>query len=102
MLEKPLQGVISTSGTNVLTAPSNSTIKLLVFTVNNSIAYTFTVSKYSKATNKTVVIYSVNLSAGDTLIDERSYILNPGDYITFTSSVSGTTYELTYFLYGTT
>jgi hypothetical protein len=102
MTEKPVQGVISTSGTKVLTAPSNSGVKLLVFTVRNSVAYTFTLTKYNKTANLSTVIYSLNLSAGDTVIDERTYVLNPGDYIQFTSSVPGTTYELTYFLYGTT
>jgi hypothetical protein len=59
---------------------------------NNSIAYTLTVSKYTSATSSTTQVYSINLSAGDTVTDTFKYHLDEGDYITATSSVAGTTF----------
>jgi hypothetical protein len=59
---------------------------------NNSIAYTLTVSKYTLATSSTTQVYSINLSAGDTVTDTIKYHLDEGDYITATSSVAGTTF----------
>jgi hypothetical protein len=59
---------------------------------NNPIAYILTVSKYTAATASTTKVYSINLSAGDTVTDTFNYHLDEGDYITATSSVAGTTF----------
>ena len=58
----------------------------------NSSAYTLTVSRYSKKTNRTDIVYQYALSAGDTVLDSSQYILNYGDILYARSSVAGTTY----------
>ena len=86
------QGTLSTSGTILHTAPENNISELYSMRFNNSIAYTLTVSKYTLATSSTTQVYSINLSAGDTVTDTFKYHLDEGDYITATSSVAGTTF----------
>lgn len=86
------QGTLSTSGTIIHTAPDNNVSELRYMRFNNSLAYTLTVSKYTLSTTTTTQVYSVNLSAGDTITDSFPYFLNEGDYITVTSSISGTTF----------
>ena len=86
------QGTLSTSGTIIHTAPDNNVSELRYMRFNNPLAYTLTVFKYTLATTTTTKVYSVNLSAGDTITDSFPYFLNEGDYITVTSSISGTTF----------
>ena len=86
------QGTLSTSGTVLHTGPDNNISELYSMRFNNSIAYTLTVSKYTLATSSTTQVYSINLSAGDTVTDTFKYHLDEGDYITATSSVAGTTF----------
>ena len=86
------QGTLSTLGTVIHTAPDNNVSELRYMRFNNSSAYTLTVSKYTASTAATTQVYSVNLSAGDTITDSFPYFLNEGDYITVTSSIAGTTF----------
>lgn len=86
------QGTLSTSGTIIHTAPDNNVSELRYMRFNNPLAYILTVSKYTASTTTTTQVYSVTLSAGDTITDSFPYFLNEGDYITVTSSVSGTTF----------
>jgi hypothetical protein len=86
------QGTLSTSGTILHTAPENNISELYSMRFNNPVAYTLTVSKHTAATSSTTQVYSINLSAGDTVTDTFKYHLDEGDYITATSSVAGTTF----------
>jgi hypothetical protein len=86
------QGTLSTLGTTIHTAPDNNASELRYMRFNNALAYTLTVSKYTSATAATTQVYSVNLSAGDTITDSFPYFLNEGDYIRVTSSIAGTTF----------
>jgi hypothetical protein len=87
-------GNVSTLETKLYVVPANYVADLLSIRFNNSKAYTLTVSKYSQATQSASVLYSLNLSAGDTVTDNFPYYLDSGDYLIATSSISGTHYTI--------
>ena len=84
------QGTLSTLGTIIHTAPDNNVSEIRLLRFNNPSAYTLTLTKYTSGTPTQV--YSVNLSAGDTITDSFQYFLNEGDYIKATSNIAGTTF----------
>jgi len=93
MAEVVEQGVLSTGGTVIFTGTSSSVCaKVFNIRINNSSAYTITLQRYEAATSTTTTIYSVTLSAGDTLTDNLGYALSLGDQIIITSSIAGSTY----------
>lgn len=61
----------------------------------NASAYILTVSRYSKAANRTDVLYQYNLSAGDTVLDTTTYLLDYGDILYAKSNIAGTIYLAT-------
>lgn len=87
-------GNVSTLETRLYIVPANFAADLLSLRFNNSRAYTLTVSKYTEATKNSVVLYTLNLSAGDTVTDNFPYYLDEGDYLTATSNISGTHYTI--------
>jgi hypothetical protein len=76
-----------TSGGQVLS-------KILAMRFNNSAAYDLKLEKYEASTSTTTTIYDLTLSAGDTVTDNLSYALNPGDQLIATSNIVGTTYYI--------
>jgi hypothetical protein len=84
------QGTLSVSGTILHTAPDNNVSEIRLLRFNNPAAYTLTLRKYTAGVPTQV--YSVNLSAGDTITDSFQYFLDENDYIHATSSVAGTTF----------
>ena len=84
------QGTLSTLGTIIHTAPDNNVSEIRLLRFNNPSAYTLTLTKYTSGTPTQV--YSINLSAGDTITDSFQYFLNEGDYIKATSNIAGTTF----------
>jgi hypothetical protein len=87
-------GNVSTLETKLYIVPANYVADLLSLRFNNSKAYTLTVSKYTQATKSASILYTLNLSAGDTVTDNFPYYLDSGDYLTATSSISGTHYTI--------
>ena len=88
------QGELSITGTILITG-GISTIaldKLVTIRLNNPLAYVVSLYKYESLTNTTVLLYNLNLSAGDTLTDNLAYSLNAGDQIIGYSDIPGTTY----------
>jgi hypothetical protein len=81
------QGILSTSGTAIHTAPDNnmSEVTFMRF-CNASVSCNVTVQKGS------TIIYSVDLAAGDVLTDDDLYVLEENELMTATSSVAGTSY----------
>lgn len=65
-------------------------VSLLRF--RNASSYVLTLSRYSKKSNRTDIIYQYTLAAGDTVLDATQYLLNNGDILYARSSVAGTTY----------
>ena len=96
MAEFSKQGNIAVTGTILYTGSiSNiSLTKVLILRFNNPAAFQLRLSKFEAATSTTTIIYNLNLSAGDTLTDNLSYALNPGDRLIATSSIAGTTYYI--------
>lgn len=94
MSEISKQGSVSTSGTILYTGSSGGVLLTKVSTLrfNNPAAYNLVLEKYESATATTSVIYDLSLSAGDTLTDNFTYALNPGDQLIATASITGTTY----------
>jgi hypothetical protein len=84
------QGTILLSGTIMHTAPENNSSQIRYMRFNNPSAYTLTLKKYTSGSP--TKIYSINLSAGDTVTDSFPYFLNENDYIEATSNVLGTTF----------
>lgn len=89
-----LIGELSTTGTVFFVSPTRTISKVITLRFNNPAAYTLTLAKYDASTSNTVTVYTLNLSAGDTVTDSFVYILNPGEYLTATSSILGTSYIL--------
>jgi hypothetical protein len=93
MAEFSKQGILSITGTLLATGGAN-TIFTKVFNLrfNNPLAYTIQLYKYEAATTTTTLIYNLSLSAGDTVTDNFTYALNPGDELKAFSNIAGTTY----------
>lgn len=93
MAEFSKQGDVSVTGTVLYTGTSGTLLsKILILRFNNPAAYDLKLEKYDALTSTTVTIYDLTLSAGDTVTDDLSYALNPGDELIATSSIAGTTY----------
>lgn len=94
MAEFSKQGNLSTTGTLLFTGGSGGALlsKVLNLRFNNPLAYTIQLYKYDAATTITTLIYNLSLSAGDTVTDNFTYALNPGDTVTAFSNIVGTTY----------
>lgn len=91
------QGELGTTDTVIKsTSPSPGSISSVSgMRFRNPSAYTLTVSRYSKVSNRTDVLYQYTLSAGDTVLDMNLYLLEPGDILYAKSSITGTTYMAT-------
>lgn len=61
----------------------------------NPSGYTLTINVYDKYSNTTVTTTLMSLSAGDQLIEDDELYLEPGDKITVTSNITGTTFIVT-------
>lgn len=97
MAEISKQGDLALTGTVLYTGSSNGGVyltKILSLRFNNPVAYDLKLEKFEFATTTTTVIYDLSLSAGDTVTDNFTYALNPGDQLIATSNVAGTTYYL--------
>jgi hypothetical protein len=94
MAEFSIQGDLSTTGTVLYTGGSGTPLlsKILNLRFNNPLAYTIQLYKYEAATTITTLIYDLSLSAGDTVTDNFTYALNPGDQLKAYSNIVGTTY----------
>jgi hypothetical protein len=87
------QGDVGLTNTTIKTNSVYGSITIVNFLrFRNPAAYTLTLSRYSKKTNRTDVVYQYALSAGDTVVDTTQYILNYGDVLYVRSSVTGTIY----------
>ena len=94
MAEFSKQGTVAIAGTTIHTGGSGGTYLSRVVTLrfNNTSAYNFKLQKYEAATSTTTTIYDLTLSAGDTVTDNLTYVLNPGDKLIASSNIAGTTY----------
>ena len=90
----PLQGTIGPGSTTIFTVSPNSGCNVGNIRVHNPAAYDFTLTKYQASTASTIIVYSLSLSAGDTVTDTFPYVFEPGDQLIFTSSIAGTTYQV--------
>jgi hypothetical protein len=96
MAEFSKQGNVAVTGTVLFTGSSSVSLltKVLTLRFNNPAAFQLRLSKFEAATSTTTIIYTLNLSSGDTLTDSLSYALNPGDQLIATSNIAGTTYYI--------
>jgi hypothetical protein len=94
MAQKPIQGEVSTTGTKIENPKSLSFTAVINFRINNPLAYTFTLKKYEADTDTLITLYSVDLDAGDTLLDEYVLTINGKDYVELISSIAGTYYTM--------
>ena len=96
MTEFSNQGELSStsSGTLLATGTLSTSLldKLLIIRLHNPLAYVVSLYKYESLTNSTVLLYNLNLSAGDTLTDGLLYLLNAGDQLIAYSNILGTSY----------
>lgn len=94
MAEFSKQGTLATLGTVIHTgvASESFTSKVSLLRFNNPAAYTLTIKRYDAATATTVTLYTLTLSAGDTVTDNFNYSLEPGDQLIAQSNITGTTY----------
>jgi hypothetical protein len=96
MVEFSKQGNVAVTGTVLFTGSGDISLltKVLALRFNNPAAFQLILSKFEAATSTTTIIYTLNLSAGDTLTDNLSYALNSGDQLIATSNIAGTTYYI--------
>lgn len=94
MAEFSKQGDLSITGTILHTGDDSSIAlsRVISLRFNNPVAYTLKLEKFEALTSTTTVIYDLSLAAGDTVTDNLSYALNPGDELIATSNIVGTTY----------
>jgi len=94
MAEFSIQGTLSITGTVLYTGATGGALlsKITNLRFNNPIAYTVQLYKYEASTSTTTLIYNLSLSAGDTVTDNFTYALNPGDQLKAYSNIVGTTY----------
>jgi hypothetical protein len=95
MTEFSNQGELSSTSSGTFLAvgtTSTSLNKLLIIRLHNPLAYSIQLYKYESLTKKTLLLYSLNLSAGDIVTDNLVYALNNGDQIIAYSDIPGTTY----------
>lgn len=92
MIEIPIQGLVSITGTTLYTVPITKKARFITITATNPAAYVLTLTKFDKSLNNTIVIFSYTLNAGDSVIDQTGYYLREGDKLILTSSVPGTNY----------
>jgi hypothetical protein len=95
MGEFSIQGTLSTTGTVLATGTTSVNAilsKVMNLRFNNPLAYTIQLYKYDAATTTTTLLYNLSLSAGDTVTDNLTYALNPGDELKAFSNIVGTTY----------
>lgn len=85
-------GTLTTSGMTVFKCANTGIGTITLVRTNNSSAYTITLSRFNSKLNKITEIYTLNLSAGDTLTDTSNYSFAPGDALIMASSVLNTTY----------
>lgn len=91
--EVALQGTLSTSGTVLFTVPLNFSVKISSMRYTNPTTnYVITFKKYSAVESALIEVYTLNLNAGDILLDDFIYYCTPGEYLEVTSDVVGTTY----------
>lgn len=94
MAEFSNQGTLAVTGTVLYTGgpgvPLLTKVNSLRF--NNPLAYTLTLKRYNASTATTVTLYSLTLSAGDTVTDNLTYALEPGDQLIAQSNIAGTIY----------
>jgi hypothetical protein len=95
MAEFIKEGELSITGTIITTGTTNvAQVLNKVFSLrfNNPAAYVLTLELYDTATSNTTTLYSLALSAGDTVTDNLTYALKPGYQLIATSNIIGTTY----------
>jgi len=90
------QGDVAITGTVLFTGTTSASLlsKILTMRFNNPAAYDLKLEKYEASTTTTTTIYDLTLAAGDTVTDNLSYALNPGDELIVTSNIVGTTYYI--------
>jgi hypothetical protein len=91
-----LEGTIAAAGTSTLyTVPALTSANTAGIRFNNTLANDITLSIYNSVSLGTTNIYTVSLSAGDTLTDNFVYVLTAGDQLKVTTTAVNTTYILT-------
>lgn len=95
MQESVIQGTLGAGTTTIYTCPVGKTSRVnLSFT--NTAAYGIKLSRYDDLLSNTVVLYSFNLSAGDTLVDDTYYLLKENDQLIVDTTVAGNDYTVYY------
>lgn len=94
MEEFSYQGEVSTIGYSIYTSPNNISSKVKVMRFNNIAAYILTVEVFNYDLGILSTLYTLELSAGDTMTDTFEYTLNGKDYIKVTSNITGTIYSI--------
>jgi hypothetical protein len=96
MAEFSKQGDVAITGTVLFTGTAGGQLlsKVLTMRFNNPAAYDLRLDKYEASTSTTTTIYNLSLAAGDTVTDNLSYVLNPGDELIVISNIAGTTYYI--------
>lgn len=93
MAEFTKQGILNITGTLLHTGDNGQPLsKVFTLNFNNPTAYAITLEKYDAKSATSIVLYKINLSAGDTVNDTLVYSLNKGDTLTAYSDVTGTSY----------
>ena len=89
------KGTISTLGTVIVECDTRTRKLVKMMRFRNPSVYEIYIDVYDAYTSSTVRITDLLLGAGDMLIEEEEIYLEPGDKITVSSDISGTTFFIT-------
>lgn len=88
------KGIVSISGTVIAECDTRSRKLINFMKFFNASKYSLTVEIYDAYTTTTITTTSVALLGGDHLIEDNSFYLEPGDKITVTCDVPGTSFSI--------
>jgi hypothetical protein len=92
-MEVIYQGNVATDGSTKITCTTTSMTIDSIIINNPTTNYTFTFNRYMTGPGIHLIpIYEFILDAGDSIRDDKEYLLVTGNYIQFISDVPGTTY----------
>lgn len=89
------KGTISTLGTVIVECDTRTRKLIKAMKFRNSSTYQIDIDVYDAYSNTTVRMTSMLLNGGDQLIEDDELYLEPGDKITVTCDISGTTFVIT-------
>ena len=89
------KGTVSTSGTVIVECDQRTRKLIKLMRFRNASVYQIDIDVYDAYTGNTIRMTSMLLNGGDQLFEDDELYLEPGDKITVTCDIPGTTFVVT-------